>query len=194
MKSRMCRPVAGLISLIATLVAAPAFAQDPVPVAPPTGTVAFQPSVARPAGLPFSPAALAGIARQQTLTQPEWQRQYDAAKTRRKSGQKKFLIGVGMGVGGTLMMAGGYAAAMSDDCDPCRSAQAVALIGTGLVVGGGVSFWWGIMDWAQGNGALNRLQATKPVGGLAHSVPLTEHQALQFSLGARAGIGYRVAW
>ncbi len=196
----MIRPVTSLMFFffVATSMAAAAFAQGPGAPVSPAGMVTFRPAEAKPAGLPVSPAALAGFVGGQTLTQPEWQRQYDAARKRRKSGQTKVLIGVGLGVGGAVMIGYGMANMMifpESNCGgSCHGQEALAVAGAAAAVGGCVSFWWGIMDWGQGNGAINRLEAAKPTGGRAHTVNLTEHQALQFSLGARASIGYRVAW
>ena len=82
----MKRALPVLIVLMAMLTAAPAFAQGPGLASSPAGTLASQPADASPAGLTISPAALREAIGGQTLQQQEWQRQYDAARARRKSG------------------------------------------------------------------------------------------------------------
>jgi hypothetical protein len=180
-----------LIVVMAMLTAAPAFAEGPGPASSPVGILASRPAEARPAGLTISPAALREAIGGQTLQQQEWQRQYDAARARRKSGQTKFLIGLGMGLGGMIMMA---AAVDCGEFEHCHTNDALGTTGALLFLTGGVPFWWGIIDWAGGSGAVHSLEATKPVAGVSQAVALTEHQSLHVSLGSRSSVGYRLAW
>lgn len=182
-----------LLVLIAASLATPMFAQEPRPASPPTETLASQPAEARPAGLSISPAALREVVGGQTPIQQEWQRQYDAAKARRRSGQRKFFIGLGMGFGGMAMMMAGVANCAKSS-GACHTNQSRETIGFLLLLGSEVPFWWGIIDWAGGAGAVHSLEATRPVAGTSQTVTLTEHQALQISLGSRTSVGYRLAW
>ena len=180
-----------LIVLMAALMAAPAFAQGPGPASSPAGILASQPAETRPAGLTISPAALREAIGGQTLLQQEWQRQYDAALKRRKSGQTKFLVGLGMGVSGMAMM---LASVDCGELGHCRNNDALGTTGALIFLTGGVPFWWGIIDWAGGAGSVHSLEATRPVAGTSQTVTLTDHQALHVSVGSRTSVGYRVAW
>jgi len=182
-----------LIVLMATLMAAPAFAQDPGTALSLAGPAASAATDVRPTALDLAPARLREAVQAQTqpVSQSDWQRQYDAAIHRRKSGQTKFLIGLGAGIAGMAMMMA------SMDCTSetrCHNNEALGTTGALVWLASGVPFWWGIVDWAGGSGAVHSLEATRPREGSSPTVTISDHQALQLSLGPRSSVAYRVTW
>lgn len=132
---------------------------------------------------------------QQTQAQIDWQKQYDVAKARRKSGLKKVVIGLAMEGGGVAMvLAGATTCANTSLYNNCSGSGAVAGIGALTALAGAVPFWWGVIQWVGANGDVHSLEATKPSGTSAQSIGLTDHQAIQFSVGLRPTVGYRLNW
>lgn len=155
------------------------------------GPVAHAPVVAASPRLDVSPAALG-----QALGQQEWQRQYDTAKTRRKSGLRKVVIGLVMEGGGVAMMMAGSTTCVAkvSVTNDCSGSGAVAATGALVAVAGAVPFWWGVIQWVGANGDVHSLEATKPSGSSAQSINLTDHQAIQLSGGRRPMLAYKVSW
>ncbi len=153
---------------------------------PTSGAISLSPD-----WLSFPAAAFA----QSQLSQADWQRQYDSAKARRSSGLKKVIIGLVMEGGGVAMvMAGATTCAASSFDDDCSGSGAVAGIGALTAVAGAVPFWWGVIQWVGANGDVRSLEATQPRTPSTQLVPLSDHQAIQFSAGLRPTVGYRLNW
>jgi hypothetical protein len=181
-----------LIVLVAMLMAAPAFAQGQGPASSPAQTLAGQPTLASAAGLNLSPAALKDAVGGQTINQPEWQRQYDRAKARKTRGVRLFLIGVGVGITGSVMAVNGEGC--SGYGQVCHPNQNLSDIGGVLTIAAQVPLWWGLIDWIGGANRVRSLETLKLLAGPSQTVALTEHQSLQISLGPKTGVGYQLAW
>jgi len=142
-------------------------------------------------GLDF-PAGLVG----QEVTQPEWQRQYDTAKARRKSGLRKVVIGLVMEGGGVAMMMVATTSCINDlFVDDCSGSSAIVTLGAVTAVAGAVPFWWGVIQWVDANSDVHSLEATRPRSASdVKVIRLTDHQAVAYSTGRRRTIGLQLSW
>lgn len=127
-------------------------------------------------------------------SQADWQREFDAAKAKKSSGKKKMLIGLGVATIGIVV-----AVAATDSCvnsiinnGTCDGSSGAATLGWIADLGGSGVFVWGLIDYFDGNGDMNRLAATKP--GTSAAIAFGDHQQLNLSLRKGAALRYRVTW
>lgn len=172
--------------LVFALAAGPIGAVAPIEASP----APAPPSLAALSRLDLAPALIG-----QSTSPQDWQRQYDVAKARRKSGLKKVVIGLAMEGGGIAMaLAGATTCSVTSVNNDCSGSGSVAAIGVLTSLAGAVPFWWGVIQWLGANSDVHSLEATKPAGTAAHSIGLTDHQAIQLSAGRRSGVGYKLSW
>jgi hypothetical protein len=138
----------------------------------------------------------AGFLQQPSISQSDWQRQYDAAKVRKDGSKKKMLIGLGLVGGGAVMIAtGGSNCTIEVNFVPNCGMSAMSKLGLATNAAGGGVFIWGLVQFFDANSELNRLAATKPAGkNVSVSIGMGQHQTLSLGLGQRSTVGYRVSW
>lgn len=141
-------------------------------------------------------ASIAPAAVQQSTA--DWQKQYDTAKNRKDSGKKKIFIGLGASSVGFLLM---VAAPSSVSCPTSATSVSSCSDGSGLLTlglltnlaGDGV-FVWGLVEFFDANGEMNRLDAHRPAGKSATTFALSDHQAITIGNGAQKTLSYGVSW
>lgn len=117
----------------------------------------------------------------------QWQESYDAAESRKNSAKRKMYIGLGAVGGGFLI-----AAAYGTGDDRLNSEEFT----TGMLInaGGGVVFVWGLMQYLDANGDMNRLNDQRPSAGPTASLTLTRHQAIEIGGGRNPTVAYALSW
>ena len=139
-----------------------------------------------------------------TLQSPaltDWQRQYDAATSKKDSGKKKMLIGAAMSGLGVIMI-GSSSTNVTDDCvddflegKGCNPGGAARTLGLITTFGGSGVFVWGFLNFSEGNSEMSRLASTKPTArALPASISLSARQNLDVQVGTRSSLAYRVSW
>jgi len=187
-----------ICALILSAFATPAFAQNPITASAPARTAAeARADSLRVARVDMSPAAFRSAADAQVLSQQAWQQQYDAAKTRKSSAKTKIYIGLAAGVGGVILASASAQSCVNEiltsSVPTCTGSSAMANIGwIASVAGDGVAIW-GFIEYFDANGDVRGLEANRPKAPVP-SIALTNHQAIQFSLGRRSTVGYKVSW
>lgn len=170
--------------LIVSLVPVPVFADLRDAVAPETKA---------PNAL-AEPGALLASALEAVAQAP--QSAIEAAAARKNAGKRKMYIGLGTVGAGVLIAVLGTSTCSTEDIfsGDCRT-QGVSkapLIG-GLVgaAGGGV-FAWGLFQWYDANGELNRLAVQGP--GTTAAIPLNEDWAVSVAAGTRPAASLAFSW
>lgn len=167
--------------LVVLVTATPGYASgiEEVPAAQPLST---------DTGRPLLEAALEGALAQ--AAQPE----LDAALVRKASGKRKMFIGIGGMVGGVLIGTLAASNCTVDDIfhDACRGESNAALLGGLVSAGSGGVFLWGLIEWMDANGDINRANA-RPAGGAA-IIPLGEDWTVKVAAGRRPSASLAFGW
>jgi len=138
-------------------------------------------------------ASITPAAFQQSAT--DWQRQYDEAVAHKARAKRNMFIGLGTSIVGFVL-----AATASSDCTDailsggdCSTGNGRLTLGWITNLAGGGVFIWGLVDYFDANGDMNRLAVQKPSKN-ALLVPIGEHQSIGVSIGKTSNLSYRVKW
>ena len=142
-----------------------------------------------------APATLATVGPQLPASPQEWQRQYDTARARRKSGLKKVIIGLAMGGAGVAMAVAGTSTCANSSFDnDCAGSGTVATVGVLTSAASAVPFWWGVIQWVGANGDVRSLEATRPAATGSQAIRFGDRHTIQFAAGLRPSVAYKVSW
>ena len=116
--------------------------------------------------------------------QVEWQRQYDAAQAKERSGKKKLLIGGGLLVGGAVV---GMAQAG-------EGSTGGIIFGNMIMLGGAGTAAWGVMEWSSASSKMNQLEILRTQGKTTLAIPVGRNQTVALQVGRTDSVQYRVNW
>lgn len=102
----------------------------------------------------------------------DWQQRLDLAQAKRSKGIRYVFVGLGMGVGGTIIAAAGGSSYSVDRLGRVEdSGGGLRVVGALTALGGAGVFWYGIYNWLKGGDEVDNLDREGRSNGWLTLVP-----------------------